>query len=53
MFFLMVGGIEQNPGHGVEGENIVQLFCTGCGRNLSRESSVNCVDGGIIIVVEA
>ena len=34
---LMIGGTEQNPGPGVEGENTVQLLCTGCSTNLKSE----------------
>jgi hypothetical protein len=29
---LVIGGLEQNPGPGVEGENIVQVLCSGCDR---------------------
>jgi len=32
-----MGGIEQKPGLVVEGDNTVQLVCTGCGRNLKSE----------------
>jgi hypothetical protein len=49
----VIGGVEQNPGPGVEAENAVQLVCTGCGRNLKSESNVNCVEVGIITAVEA
>jgi hypothetical protein len=31
---LVIGGVEQNPGPTVEVENIIQLGCTGCSRNL-------------------
>jgi hypothetical protein len=31
---LVIGGVEQNPGPGVEGENIMQVLCSGCDRNL-------------------
>jgi len=37
---LMIGGNEQNPGPIVEGDNTVQLQCTGCGRNL--KSGIQC-----------
>jgi hypothetical protein len=50
---LIIGGVEQNPGPVVEVENTVRLLCTGCRRNLIRDSNANYVDGGIIIVVEA
>jgi hypothetical protein len=30
----VIGGVEQNPGPAVEAENIIQLGCTGCSRNL-------------------
>jgi hypothetical protein len=32
----VIGGVEQNPGPAVEMENIIQLGCTGCSRNLRR-----------------
>ena len=38
--FLMIGGIEQNPGPVVEVEKTVQLLCIGCGRNLN--SGIQC-----------
>ena len=52
---LLIGGSEKDLGPVVEVENTVRLFCAGCGRNLSRESNVNYMDVGIIIllVVEA
>ena len=50
---LIISGVEHNRGPFVEVGNTVRLLCTGCGRNLSKESNVNCVDDGIIIVVEA
>jgi len=50
---LVIGGVEQNPGPVVEVENTVRLLCIGCGRNLKSGIHVNCVDGGIITVVEA
>jgi len=50
---LVIGGVEQNPGAVVEVENTVRLLCTGCGRNLKSGINVNCVDDGIITVVEA
>lgn len=31
---LVIGGVEQNPGPGVEVENTVQVLCSGCERNL-------------------
>jgi hypothetical protein len=31
---LVTGGVEQNPGPGVEDENIVQALCSGCDRIL-------------------
>jgi hypothetical protein len=30
---LVIGGVEQNPGPGVEAENSLQLLCSGCERN--------------------
>jgi hypothetical protein len=29
-----IGGMEQNPGPGIEGESIIQLLCSGCDRIL-------------------
>jgi hypothetical protein len=37
---LIIGGVEQNPGHVVEEENTVRLSCAGCGRNL--KSGIQC-----------
>jgi hypothetical protein len=31
---LVIGGVEQSPGPGEEGENIVQVLCSGCHRIL-------------------
>jgi len=32
--YLVIGGKEQNPGPGMEGENIMQILCSGCERFL-------------------
>jgi hypothetical protein len=37
---LVTGGVEQNPGPGVEGMDTIQLTCTGCSRNL--KSGIQC-----------
>jgi hypothetical protein len=37
---LVIGGVEQNPGHVAEGEMAMQLLCTGCGRNV--KSGIQC-----------
>jgi hypothetical protein len=31
---LVIGGVEQNPGPGVEVDNSLQILCSGCERNL-------------------
>ena len=31
---LVIGGVEKNPGPGVDAENIMQVVCSGCERNL-------------------
>ena len=31
---LVIGGVEQNPGPGVEGESFLQVTCSGCDRSL-------------------
>jgi hypothetical protein len=31
---LVIGGVEKNPGPGVEAEKILQVVCSGCDRNL-------------------
>ena len=31
---LVTGGVEQNPGPGVEGESFMQVMCSGCDRSL-------------------
>ena len=37
---LVIGGVEQNPGPGVEEMDTIQLVCTGCSRNL--KSGIPC-----------
>jgi hypothetical protein len=37
---LVIGGVEQNPGPGVEGMNTKELVSTGCGWNL--KSGIQC-----------
>jgi hypothetical protein len=46
---LVIGGVELNPG---PVDSIVQVLCSGCDRNLSRELNANRVAGGIITAVE-
>ena len=31
---LVTGGVEKNPGPGMEAEKIIQVLCSGCDRNL-------------------
>jgi hypothetical protein len=31
---LVIGGVEKNPGPGVEAEKIMQVLCSRCNRNL-------------------
>ena len=31
---LVIGGVEKNPGPSLEAEKIMQVVCSGCGRNL-------------------
>jgi hypothetical protein len=31
---LVIGGVEKNPGPGLEAEKILQVLCSGCDRNL-------------------
>jgi hypothetical protein len=50
---LGIGGVEQNPGPGVEGENAIQLVCTGCGRNLKSGIQCEPFEVGIITALEA
>jgi hypothetical protein len=37
---LVIGGVEQNPGRGVEESSIMQVLCSGCDRNL--KSGIQC-----------
>jgi len=46
---LVIGGVELNPG---PADNIVQVLCNGCDRNLSWEFNANRVASGIITAVE-
>jgi hypothetical protein len=48
---LVIGGVEKNPGPGVEAENIVQVVCSGCDRNLKPELHVTRVDAGSVTAV--
>jgi hypothetical protein len=50
--FLAIGGVEQNPAPGVEIENVAQVLCSGCERNLTSEHSVTRVDAGYTTAVE-
>jgi hypothetical protein len=38
---LVIGGVEKNPGSGVEGEKIFQVLCSGCDRNLKSGAHCN------------
>ena len=50
---VMIGGNKQDTGPFVEVENTVKFLCTGAAGICSQESNMNCVNGGIIVVVEA
>jgi len=39
---LVTGGVELNPGPGVEGESFLQIMCSGCDRSL--KSGTQCGD---------
>jgi hypothetical protein len=41
---LVIGGVEKNPGPGVEAEKILQVVCSGCDRNL--KSGTQCYPCG-------
>jgi hypothetical protein len=45
---LVIGGVEKNPGPGVEAENIWQILYRGCDRNLKSGTRV---DAGSITAV--
>jgi hypothetical protein len=49
---LVIGGVEQNPGPGVEAENILHVLCSGCDRNLKSEHNATNVDAGFTTAVE-
>jgi hypothetical protein len=38
---LVIGGVEQNPGPGVEADNSLQVLCDGCDRNLKSGTQSN------------
>jgi hypothetical protein len=38
---LVIGGLEKNPGPGVEAEKILQVVCSGCDRNLKSGTQCN------------
>jgi hypothetical protein len=49
---LIIGGNEQNPGSVMEVETPCDSYVSGAAGIYIREFSVNCVNGGIAIVVE-
>jgi hypothetical protein len=50
---LVIGGVEQNPGPGVEVDNTLQVLCSGCERNLKLGTQCDvCVDAGSTTAVE-
>jgi hypothetical protein len=38
---LVIGGVEKNPGRGVEAEKILQVLCSRCDRNLKSVTHCN------------
>jgi hypothetical protein len=42
---LVIGGVEQSPGPGVEAENILQVLCIGCDRNLKSGTQCDTCGG--------
>jgi len=38
---LVIGGVEKNPGPGVEAKKILQVLCSGCDRNLELGTHCN------------
>jgi hypothetical protein len=49
---LIIGGVEQNPGPGVEGESFMQVMCNGCDRSLKSGTQCDNVDVGFITAAE-
>jgi hypothetical protein len=49
VILLVIGGVEQNPGPGVEGESFIYVNCSACER---IGNSATGVDGGLITAVE-
>ena len=45
---LVIGGVQKNPGHGVEAGKIMQVLCSGCDRNLKSGTRV---DAGSVTAV--
>jgi hypothetical protein len=48
----VIGGVDQNPGPVVEGENIVQVLCSGCDRILKSGTQCETWVDGFITAVE-
>jgi hypothetical protein len=42
---LIIGGVEENAGSGVEAEKILQVFCSGCDRNPKSGTQYNTCGG--------
>jgi len=48
---LVIGGVEKNPGPGVQVEKIMQVLCSRCDRISNQELNVTRVDAGSITAV--
>jgi hypothetical protein len=48
---IVIGGVEKNPGPGVEAEKIMQVVCSECDRNLKSGTQCDTMDAGSITAV--
>ena len=52
MVLLVTGGVEQNPGSGVEGDSFMQVMCSGCERSLKSGTQCDMCGHGFTTAVE-
>jgi hypothetical protein len=50
---LVIGGVEENPGPGVEVDNSLQVLCSGCERNLKSGTQCDVWTAGSGTVIDA
>ena len=49
---VVIGGVEQNRGPGVEAKSFMQVSCSPCDRKLKQGTNATFVEVGVITAVE-